>query len=123
MQRTERRRILIVDDEPRIGRMLSYKLRQAGYETVTSISGEEALDLVYGDRQPDFVLLDIFMPGMDGFEVLKNLRSFSDLPVIVFSSSPENGPKALQLGATDFVSKPFNPDDLVDKISKTLNSR
>jgi DNA-binding response OmpR family regulator len=68
------------------------------------------------------MLLDIIMPGIDGFEVLRKLRIFSELPVIVFSASAENRGGALLLGANDFILKPFDPDEMISKIRATLGS-
>jgi two-component system KDP operon response regulator KdpE len=111
--------VLVVDDEPRIGKILGVNLGLFGYDTLTVTSGAEALKVVE-TRQPDVMLLDIVMPVMDGFEVLSKLRTFSKLPVIAFSARAENGPRALELGANDFVNKPFDIDDLIRKARKML---
>jgi DNA-binding response OmpR family regulator len=113
-----KRRVLVVDDEPAILRVLSIKLRISGYDVVTASGGREALDLI-DSEYPDVMLLDVVMPGVDGFEVLQKVRAVSDLPVIVFSARPENVHKALGLGANDFLSKPLDVDDLV-KRTETL---
>ncbi len=118
----EKKRVLLVDDEQAILRVLSIKLRVSGYDVVTALNGKEALDLV-GSAKPDIMLLDVIMPEMDGFEVLQKLRSLSQLPVIVFSARPENAQKALELGANDFLPKPFDVDDLVKRIQRLLDHR
>jgi two-component system KDP operon response regulator KdpE len=116
----QKKRVLIVDDEPRIGRILGVKLGLLGYEPITVTSGAEALVAVQ-TQNPSVMLLDIVMPGMDGFQVLKRLRAFSGLPVIAFSARSENGPRALELGANDFLSKPFNVDDMVMRVKGILS--
>jgi DNA-binding response OmpR family regulator len=113
------KRVLIVDDEKAILRVFQIKLRISGFDVITAPGGQEALDLVTSES-PDIMLLDVVMPGIDGFEVLKKLRTYSALPVIVFSAWAENIQKALSLGANDFISKPFNPDQLVEKIRSVL---
>lgn len=118
----EKKKVLVVDDESAILRILSIKLRISGYDVVTAPGGKEALDLIYSVR-PNIVLLDVIMPGVDGFEVLRKLRTVSDLPVIVFSASSENSQKALTLGANDFLPKPLNLDDLVKRIDTLLGKR
>jgi DNA-binding response OmpR family regulator len=84
--------------------------------------GQEALDLVKSESI-DIILLDVIMPGIDGFEVLEKLRSFSEMPVIVFSARPENAQKALSLGADHFLAKPFDAGDMVKSIEKLLNQK
>jgi len=115
------KRVLVVDDEPGIGNILRIKLRISGYDVITALGGQEALDLV-ASAKPDIMLLDVIMPGVDGFEVLQKLRSYSQLPVIVFSARQDNAAKALELGANDFLAKPFAPEELVNKIRSILGS-
>ena len=109
--------ILVVDDEKRILNFLRTKLKASGYEVLTAASGMEALEQVQA-QEPDLILLDILMPKMDGFETLKNLRSFSATPVIVLSAkgSDIDKIKGLGLGADDYIPKPFNPDELIARI-------
>jgi len=78
-------------------------------------SGQEALDVIRG-KEPDVVVLNVLMPGKDGFEVLKELRTFSRVPVIVFSARPGSADQAIGLGANALLSKPFDPDELVGRI-------
>jgi two-component system KDP operon response regulator KdpE len=110
-------RVLIVDDEERILNFLRPKLKVAGYDVLTAQNGAEALEYVRL-QQLDLVVLDLVMPQMDGLETLKRLRSFSALPVIVLSArdSDIDKIKGLQLGADDYLAKPFNPDELVARI-------
>ncbi len=114
-----KKKILLVDDEQAILRVLSIKLKISGYDVVTASGGQEALDKVDSEN-PDLMLLDVIMPGIDGFQVLQKLRTFSELPVIIFSARPENARKAMDLGASDFISKPLNVDILVKIIESLL---
>ena len=110
-------RVLIVDDEPRILNFLATKLRLSGYEVITASDGAEALEQVQA-QEPDMVVLDILMPKMDGFTALKELRTFSPVPVIILSAKGANTDKVrgLSLGADDYLAKPFSPDELVARI-------
>jgi two-component system, OmpR family, KDP operon response regulator KdpE len=117
-----RKKILIVDDEERLLRILSIKFKISGYDTITAPGGGKALELIKNEK-PDVVLLDIIMPGVDGFQVLEELRKFSDMPVIAFSARPENGPKAIKAGATDFVPKPFDVEKLTEKVEQVLENK
>ena len=110
-------RILVVDDEPRILNFLTSKLRASGYDTFTASNGVEALEQAQA-QQPDLIVLDVVMPKMDGFETLKQLRTFSAVPVIFLSAKGTDVDriKGLGLGADDYLSKPFSPDELVARI-------
>jgi two-component system KDP operon response regulator KdpE len=110
-------RILLVDDELRILNFLSSKLRALGYEVFTAGNGLEALEQVQA-QEPGLVVLDVLMPKMDGFETLKELRTFSPVPVIILSAKGTNADKikGLELGADDYLAKPFSPDELVARI-------
>lgn len=112
--------MLVVDDHPKVLKFIEVDLKLRGYEVITTTSGAEALELAKA-TQPDIMLLDVVMPEIDGFEVLKRLRSFTQLPVIAFSASPGNHDDALKLGANDFVAKPFHPDDMVKRIKALLS--
>ena len=110
-------RVLIVDDEVRIVKFLALKLKASGYEALTANNGLEALAQVQ-TQEPDLVVLDVIMPGMDGFETLKQIRVMSSVPVIILSAVEGNLDKikGLKLGADDYLAKPFNPDELVARI-------
>ena len=110
-------RILLVDDEPRIINFLRSKLKVSGYEVITANNGAEALEQVQA-QEPDLVVLDVVMPKMGGFECLKELRTFSSMPVIMLSAKGSNEDKieGLKLGADDYLAKPFSPDELVARI-------
>ena len=116
-----KQRVLVVDDEAAILRIVGTSLRVLGYDVVTSSSGEEALKLVESEK-PDILLLDVLMPVMNGLETLKRLRATSDLPVIVFSARSSFREEALRLGANDFIAKPFTPEQMAKTISGVLQS-
>ena len=121
MNKTERKkRVLVVDDQPKVLRFMEIDLKTRGFEVITTTSGKEALELI-GSAKPDIILLDIVMPNIDGFEVLKQLRIFSRVPVIVFSASIANYDKAMRLGANSFISKPFKANDMVSRINTLLS--
>ena len=121
MEQEKKKRILIVDDEEAILKILRIKLRVSGYEVLMAHDGRQALELIETAR-PDAVILDIIMPEMDGFQLLERLKSLPPVPVIAASAWPENGEKALALGAKEFISKPFNVDYLVDRIQTVLDN-
>jgi len=110
-------RVLAVDDEERILNFLSSKLKLSGYEVLTARNGTEALEVVRLE-EPDLMVLDVLMPKMDGFETLKQLRTFSLTPVIFLTTRSVDADriKGLTLGADDYLPKPFNPDELVARI-------
>lgn len=117
-----KKRVLVVDDEPGVLRFISISLSLAGYEVITTTSGEEGLKLAETAR-PDIMLLDILMMPLSGFEVLERLRAFSQLPVIVFTARSDVGARAMEEGANGFIAKPFAPEHLVKKIESTLDTR
>ena len=113
----KRFRILVVEDEERILNFLRSKLKASGYEVLTASNGIEGLEQTQA-QEPDLVVLDVLMPKMNGFEMLKELRSFSAVPVIILTAKGTDVDriKGLQLGADDYLPKPFNPDELVARI-------
>lgn len=113
--------ILIVDDEPAIIRLVRAKLQADGYAVITANRGEEALELLRQDR-PDLVILDLMMPGMDGHETLRRIRSRDPLPVIMLTARAGDADKlkGLQGGADDYVTKPFNPDELSARVAAVI---
>ena len=110
-------RILAVDDDERIINFLRSKLKASGYEILTASNGVEGLEQAQA-QEPDLIVLDLLMPKMDGLEMLKELRSFSVVPVIMLTAKDADADriKGLQLGADDYLPKPFNPDELVARI-------
>jgi OmpR family response regulator RpaB len=114
-----KKRVLVVDDEPRIGKVLRIKLRLSGYDVITTTNGAEAIELVR-TQEPDIMLLDILMPDISGMDVLDRVRTFSQVPIIIFTGLPEIGQSTLKHGANDCINKPFNPDVLIEKIESVL---
>lgn len=117
-------RILIVDDEPQIIRFLKPALSAADYDVIAAATGSDALR-VAATQSPDAVLLDLGLPDMDGKEVIRKLRSWSAMPIIVLSARDRETEKieALDLGADDFVNKPFSVGELLARIRVAMRNR
>jgi DNA-binding response OmpR family regulator len=119
---TEKARILVADDNPDILFLLRTNLDAAGFDTITATDGEMALRAI-DEHRPDILLLDLMMPVLDGWGVLERLeQERSDLPIIVVSASDSaaNIQRATELGATGYVTKPFNLRGLIDMIRGVL---
>jgi two-component system KDP operon response regulator KdpE len=114
-------RVLVVDDEPQIRRALRVSLVSHGYQVQVAASGEEGLDLA-ASAPPDVVILDLVLPGRNGLEVCRELRQWSAVPIIVLSARGQERDKvqALDLGADDYLSKPFGMDELLARIRVAL---
>ncbi len=121
MASRERKLILVVDDEPRMVRFVRMNLELEGYRVSTASNGVEAIDKVR-EELPDLVILDIMMPEMDGFETLERIRQVSSIPVIMLTVKAEEEDKVrgLELGADDYVTKPFSPRELVSRVKAAL---
>jgi CheY-like chemotaxis protein len=118
------KKILIVDDDVDIVEMLKTLLEAEGYEIVEAFDGKEALDKVH-IHKPDFILLDIMMPVMDGWEVAKRLKACKKtfhIPIAILTAkiSPEDKKKAFCVGAEDYLTKPFHPDELIQRIENLI---
>jgi two-component system KDP operon response regulator KdpE len=113
--------VLVVDDEPQILKTLDLNLAARGYLVDLAATGEEALDLAT-QRQPDLVILDLGLPGMDGLTVVEALRRWSTVPILVLSARETERAKvaALDAGADDYVTKPFGMDELVARVRAAL---
>jgi len=113
--------ILVVDDEPRMRRFMRMNLDLEGYRVIEASNGMEAIDRVRDDL-PDLVLLDVMMPEMDGFEALRLIRETSSVPIIMLTvkSDEEDRVRGLELGADDYVTKPFSPRELASRIKAVL---
>jgi two-component system KDP operon response regulator KdpE len=111
--------VLVVDDQPRIIRFIEIYLRLKGFDVISATSGLKALELARS-RAPDIMLLDVIMPDMDGFEVMRRLRDFSRMPVIAISASPGRHSDAEDMGADDFISKPFQTEEILVRINHLL---
>jgi two-component system alkaline phosphatase synthesis response regulator PhoP len=120
------KKILAVDDEKHIVRLVQVNLERAGYEVVTANDGKEALEKVQQEN-PDLVVLDVMMPYMDGFEVLQNLRrnpSTRDIPVIMLTAKAQDADvfKGWQSGVDCYLTKPFNPMELLSFVKRIFDS-
>ena len=116
-----RPRILIVDDDLVIIKFLRANLKASDYDTLTAMDGAEALEVIEREL-PDLVILDIMMPNMDGFEVCRQLREWSRLPVIMLSARGDatDKVKCLNLGADDYITKPFGVGELIARVRSML---
>jgi two-component system KDP operon response regulator KdpE len=114
-------RILVVDDEPQILRALRVVLRDEGYEVVPAETGAEALDRA-AVRPPEAAIVDLMLPDIDGVEVTRRLRQWSEMPILVLSAVGEEEQKvrALQAGADDYITKPFGSRELVARLQAAL---
>ena len=114
-------RVLVCDDEPQILRALRVVLRESGFEAVLAATGEEALDLA-AIRPPEAAIVDLVLPDLDGIEVCRRLREWSQMPIIVLSAVGEEAEKvrALEAGADDYVTKPFGPRELIARLQAAL---
>ena len=117
-------KILVVDDEIYIVHILDFSLGMEGYEVVTALDGEQALEKVKTEK-PDLIVLDIMMPKLDGYEVCKNIKSSAStqhIPVILLSAKGRNVDQKLgfDVGADDYITKPFSPRKLVERINQLL---
>ena len=114
-------RVLVVDDEPQIARALAINLRARHYQVDIAGTGEAALALA-AERPPDVVVLDLGLPGLDGFDVIRGLRGWSKVPILVLSARQDSSDKveALDLGADDYVTKPFGMDELLARLRAAI---
>ena len=115
------RRILVVDDEERMVRFIRLNLEHDGFEVIEAFKGFEAIQAIR-DKLPDLVLLDVMLPDLDGFEVLKLIREINTVPVIMLTAKGEEDDRVrgLELGADDYVTKPFSPRELVSRVRAVL---
>ncbi|MFN8104242.1 MAG: response regulator transcription factor [Acidimicrobiia bacterium] len=114
-------RILVVDDDPNVRRLVTANLRSVGYDTLTAADGTEATTLI-AREQPDLVVLDVMLPGLDGFEVIRSVRAFSEVPIIVLTVRGEqpNKVRGLTQGADDYITKPFGIEELLARVHVVL---
>ena len=116
--------ILVADDDPSVGALLKITLERAGYRVIPAFDGEDALAKAKSAR-PDLIVLDVMMPGVDGYHVARDLANEHDLPspkIIILTSRTEERDRQIseQLGADAFITKPFEPDDLVKTVQRLL---
>jgi len=114
-------RILAVDDEPRYLEIIRFNLETAGYRVACAASGEEALEAVAAE-EPELMVLDVMLPGIDGFEVLRRVREHSSCPIIMLTAkgAEEDKVQGLRLGADDYVTKPFSAQELLARVEAVL---
>src|SRR6476646_9754961 len=115
------RTILVVDDEPRIVQLARDYLEHAGFRVITASEGRAALDVVRHDR-PDLVVLDLGLPGLDGLDVTRELRRDGSIPIVMVTARDDELDKllGLELGADDYLTKPFSPRELVARVRAVL---
>ena len=116
-----RSQALFIDDEPLTVELVGIILEKSGFEFRSALSGEEGIEICRREH-PDVVVLDLMMPEMDGWEVCRKVREFSDVPILILSAldSHESVSRALQLGADGYLSKPFAANDLVTRLRSYL---
>jgi two-component system response regulator VicR len=114
-------KILVVDDERPIAEIIKYNLQKEGYEVQTSYDGDDAIKMVH-KMNPDLLLLDVMLPGKNGFEILKEIRMEYVMPVIMLTAKEEENDKitGLELGADDYITKPFSTKEVVARVKANL---
>lgn len=114
-------RILVVDDEPRYVRLMEANLISEGYEVLKAYDGQSAVEMV-ADKQPDLVLLDVMMPGLDGFGACERVREFSSVPIIMVTAKGEEQDRVrgLDVGADDYIVKPFSATEVLARVRAVL---
>ena len=117
----EKTRVLIVDDDPNINQLIKLYLEKEGYETETAERGDDALNL-FKKNPPQIVLLDLMLPGMDGWQVCREIRKISTIPIIMLTAKDETFDKVLglELGADEYMTKPFDPKELIARIKAVM---
>jgi two-component system alkaline phosphatase synthesis response regulator PhoP len=115
------KKILVVDDEPKIVQLARDYLEHAGFEVVTAHNGKTALSIVRAEK-PDLLVLDLGLPEMDGLDVTRSIRKFSNVPIIMLTARAEETDKliGLEIGADDYITKPFSPKELVARVRVVL---
>ncbi|MCD6416534.1 MAG: response regulator [Planctomycetes bacterium] len=116
--------VLIVDDEAHIVRSLGFVVRRAGYEVIEARGGEEALDVIQ-EQRPDLVFLDIMMPGLSGYEVCRRVKESAELNstyiiLLTAKGQQEDREKGVEVGADEYMTKPFSPSRAVERVQATL---
>jgi len=119
------RKIVLAEDEPQIARLIEFKLKKEGYSVTSKENGEEALKAIKEDK-PDLILLDIMMPVMGGYEVLRRLKEDENLksvPVIMLTARAQEKDvvKGIDMGAEDYITKPFHPAELLARVKRILD--
>jgi len=118
------KKIVLAEDEPQIARLVEFKLKKEGYQVVSKGNGEEALAAIKAEK-PDLILLDVMMPVMDGYEVLRRVKedeNLKNIPVVMLTAKAQERDvvKGIDLGADDYITKPFHPAELLARVKKIL---
>jgi DNA-binding response OmpR family regulator len=115
------KKILVVDDEPKIIQIANDYLTHAGYEVLQARDGQSALS-IFRSQQPDLIILDLGLPSLDGLDVTRELRKFSTVPIIMLTARSDESDKliGLEMGADDYITKPFSPKELVARVRSVL---
>lgn len=118
------KKIVLAEDEPQIARLVEFKLKKEGYQVVWKENGEEALKAIKADR-PDLILLDVMMPVMDGYEVLRQLKedeNLKSIPVVMLTARAQERDvvKGIDSGVEDYITKPFHPAELLARVKRIL---
>ena len=118
----DRYKIMVVDDEMRIRKLVKDFLRKSNYDVVEAADGEQALDLFYSDKSIHLIICDIMMPKINGYEVVKEIRQTSDIPIIMLTAKGEESDElqGFDVGADEYISKPFSPKILVARVEAIL---
>jgi len=118
------KKIVLAEDEPQIARLVEFKLKKEGYQVVWKENGKEALEAIKADR-PDLILLDVMMPVMDGYEVLRQIKedeNLRNIPVIMLTARAQERDvvKGIDSGVEDYITKPFHPAELLARVKRIL---
>ena len=121
------KKILVIEDDPATSRLVDYSLRHEGYQVITSSNGLDGIRKAHSES-PDLVILDVMLPGMDGFEICHRLRGEADtakLPILMFSAKAQEIDRdtGIKVGADDYLTKPSAPADIVSRVEKLLAKR
>ena len=118
----EKTKILVVDDESRMRKLIRDFLEREGYQILEAADGVEAMDLFYADKHIDLIILDVMMPRMDGWQVCKEVREHSKVPIMMLTARTEeqNELKGFELGVDEYVAKPFSPKILVARVGALI---
>jgi two-component system alkaline phosphatase synthesis response regulator PhoP len=121
------KKILVIEDDPATLRLIDYSLRHEGYQVLTASNGLEGLRKAH-DAEPDLIILDVMLPGMDGFEICHSLRSEPDtaqLPILMLSAKAQEIDKdtGLKVGADDYLAKPADPSEIVSRVESLLATK
>jgi len=119
-----KKKVLVVEDEPHISKLVTFILEKEGYEVLNAYVGQEGIDIAMKER-PNLIVLDVMMPNMDGFEVAEILgerEETKDIPILMLSSATQFRDKmrSVEVGAVDYVTKPFDNDELIQKVEEYI---